>query len=173
MRRITMCGAAMIMMAAMATAALTQTTAEPVPEKAGSGIDRRSEESIAAQAKSMLADARTSSGGIASVTLEKYPGHYTMLTVRTKSGGAEMHAEWSDIFFILDGEATEITGGTIVNPTQSASGETRGARVEGGTSTPMRRGDVIHISPNTPHQIILTPGKTFSYYVIKVAAPKQ
>ncbi|WP_158792620.1 hypothetical protein [Granulicella sp. L60] len=173
MRRITMCGAAMIMMAVMTTVALTQTTAEPTPEKAGLGIDRRSAESIAAQVKSMLGDARTSSGGIASATLEKYPGHYTMLTVRTKSGGAEMHAEWSDIFYVLDGEATEITGGTIVDPTQSAAGETRGTRVEGGTSTPMRKGDVIHISPNTPHQIILAPGKTFSYYVIKVAAPKQ
>ncbi len=135
-------------------------------------IDRRSADQIATQAKAMLADAQKSPSGIASVTLEKYPGHFTMLTVRTKSGGAEMHAGWSDIFVVLDGEATEYTGGTIVDAKENSPGETRGSKVEGGTPTPMRKGDVIHISPNTPHQTVLEPGKTFTYYVIKVQAPK-
>lgn len=138
----------------------------------GKAIDRRSAEQIATQAKAMLADAQKSPAGIASVTLEKYPGHFTMLTVRTKSGGAEMHAGWNDIFVVLDGEATEYTGGTIVDAKESSPGETRGSKVEGGTPTPMRKGDVIHISPNTPHQTVLEPGKTFTYYVIKVQAPK-
>ena len=135
-------------------------------------IDRRSAEQIASQAKAMLADAQKSPAGIASVTLEKYPGHFTMLTVRTKSGGAEMHAGWNDIFLVLDGEATEYTGGTIVDAKENSPGETRGSKVEGGTPTPMRKGDVIHISPNVPHQTVLEPGKTFTYYVIKVQAPK-
>ncbi len=138
----------------------------------GKAIDRRSAEQIASQAKTMLADAQKSPAGIASVTLEKYPGHFTMLTVRTKSGGAEMHAGWSDIFVVLDGEATEYTGGTIVDAKENSPGETRGSKVEGGMPTPMRKGDVIHISPNAPHQTVLEPGKTFTYYVIKVQAPK-
>ncbi len=139
----------------------------------GNGIDRRSAEQIATQAKAMTGEAQKSAAGIASATLEKYPGHLTMLTVRTKSGGAEMHADWNDIFVVLDGEATVMTGGTIVDGKESSPGETRGTRVEGGTLTPMRKGDVIHISPNTPHQALLAPGKTFTYYVIKVEAPKQ
>lgn len=152
-----------------ATQALAQAA---VPEtKTGPGIDRRSHEQLEEQARSMLADALKSPSGIASVTLEKYPGHFTMLTVRTKSGGAEMHGQWNDIFVVLDGEATELIGGTIVDQKSAPGGETRGTRVEGGTPTPMRKGDVIHISPNTPHQTVLAPGKTFTYYVIKVAAP--
>lgn len=135
-------------------------------------IDRRSGEQIAAQVGSMTAEAKESAAGLASVTLEKYPGHFTMLTVRTKSGGAELHAGWNDIFVVLDGEATEMTGGSIVDAKESSPGEMRGARLEGGTPTPMRKGDVIHIAPNTPHQTVLAPGKTFTYYVIKVEAPK-
>ncbi len=121
----------------------------------------------------MLAEAQKSPGGISTVTLEKYPGHFTMLTVRTRSGGAEMHANWSDIFVVLDGDATEMTGGTIVDRKDGSDGETRGTKVDGGTPTPMHKGDVIHILPNVPHQILLAPGKTFTYFVVKVETPKQ
>ena len=155
-------------------ASVLLSSAAAMSGQAGSAaIDRRSAEQISTQAASMLAETQKGSTGITSVTLEKYPGHLTMLTVRTKSGGAEMHAGWNDMFVVLDGEATEVTGGTIVDAKESSPGETRGTRVEGGTSTPMRKGDVIHISPNTPHQTVLAPGKTFTYYVIKVEAPKQ
>jgi mannose-6-phosphate isomerase-like protein (cupin superfamily) len=137
------------------------------------GIDRRSDAAIEAQAKTLMTQALASPSGSASVTLETYPGHITMLTVRTKSGGAEMHRDMNDMFVVLDGEAAETTGGTIVGAKETTPGETRGTRVDGGTETPMRKGDVIHISPNTPHQTILAPGKTFTYYVIKVAVPKS
>ena len=136
-------------------------------------IDRRSAAAIAAQAKTLLVEAQASPSGSASVTLEKYPGHLTMLTVRTKSGGAEMHRDWNDIFVVVDGEANEVTGGTIVGAKETTPGETRGTMVQGGTPTVMQKGDVIHISPNTPHQTVLAPGKTFTYYVIKVEAPKS
>ena len=136
-------------------------------------VDRRSAEQISAQAKTMLEEARKTPAGIMAVTLEKYPGHLTMLTVRTKSGGAEVHADWNDFFFPVDGEASVVTGGTVVDPKESSPGETRGVRLEGATTTtPMHKGDVIHISPGVPHQTVVAPGKTFTYYVIKVAAPK-
>ena len=139
----------------------------------GPGIDRDAAEALAAKASALIAEAQNSPSGLATVTLKKYPGLYTMLTVRTKSGGAEMHADTNDIFVVLGGEATEITGGTIVDPKEASPGETRGARVDGGVSTPMRKGDIIHIDPNIPHQTILSPGMTFTYYVIKVAAAKS
>jgi mannose-6-phosphate isomerase-like protein (cupin superfamily) len=148
-------------------------TAKAEPETPVNGIDRRSSEQLATQARTLLAKAKASPSGSASVTLETYPGHLTMLTVRTKSGGAERHRDWNDMFVVLDGEATEMTGGTIVDAKENSPGETRGKEVSGGRPTPMRKGDVIHISPNTPHQTILEPGKTFTYYVIKIAAPKS
>jgi mannose-6-phosphate isomerase-like protein (cupin superfamily) len=163
MNRITVCAAALL----LTTGAMAQT------DTTGAAITRRSDQQIMTQAKALLVEARKSPTGIASVTLEKYPGHYTMLTVRTKSGGAEMHATDNDIFFVLDGEASEVTGGTMVDPKEISPGETRGTKVEGGTPTPMRKGDVIHIVPNTPHQTVLAPGKTFTYYIVKVAVPKS
>ena len=54
--------------------------------------------------------------GSASETLEKYPHHYTMLAFRNRSGGGEAHQNFADLFYILDGHATLVTGGEVVEP---------------------------------------------------------
>jgi len=53
--------------------------------------------------------------GSASETLEKYPDHYTMLAFRNRNGGAELHQNFADVFYILDGRATLMTGGEVVD----------------------------------------------------------
>jgi quercetin dioxygenase-like cupin family protein len=44
----------------------------------------------------------------------------------------------------------------------------RGTGIEGGQSQKLGVGDIVHIAPNTPHQLKLAPGKTFTYFVVKV-----
>ncbi|GAA3767746.1 cupin domain-containing protein [Terriglobus aquaticus] len=134
-------------------------------------IDVRTAAQIDKQAHEFLEQARTKPDGAVSTTLERYPGHLTMLTARTKPGGAELHKNWNDFFFVLDGEATEVTGGTIEDAKETTPGEIRGKRVVGGTEHPMHKGDVIHIAPGTPHQTVVPEGKYFLYYVVKVQVP--
>ena len=118
-----------------------------------------------------LIKAKQSESGSAGVTLAKYPGHYTMISARSKSGGAEVHAHFSDFLIVVDGEGTELTGGTVVEPKEGADGETRGLRLEGATSHTLHKGDVIHIPAGTPHQAIEAPGQTLTLFVIKVEKP--
>jgi glc operon protein GlcG len=106
--------------------------------------------------------------GLVDETLEKYPGSFTMLTVRNTSGVVELHEHYSDIFFVVDGEATLTSGGTVVNPKTTAPGEIRGSSVAGGVKQELGKGDVVHISPNTPHQLAIPKGKSFTYFVVKV-----
>ncbi len=168
MRRVMACLAGMMMtMGAMAQSGAVQTST--VRTK---GVDDRTADALATQAKTLMEEARKTESGNVAVTLEKYPAHSTMLSVRVKSGGAEVHADYNDIFIALDGEATVITGGTVVDPKEVSPGETRGAKVEGGVPTVMHKGDVMHISPGVPHQTMVAAGKTFTYYVVKIAAPK-
>ena len=134
------------------------------------GINRLSAEAMAAQVKTLTEAAQKSATGIAGVTLEKYPKHFSMLVVRAKTGEVEIHANYDDVFFVLDCEATEMTGGTVVDAKTTPDGETKGSRLEGGTATPVGKGDVIHIAANTPHWMVLAPGKSCSYYLEKVAA---
>jgi uncharacterized RmlC-like cupin family protein len=124
--------------------------------------------SIKAQAKALLAAADKNPAGIATATLERSPGHLVMLTVRIKDGRAEMHAQDNDIILVIEGEATMLTGGTIVDAAEIAPQETRGTKLVGGIPTNLKKGDVMHIPPGVPHQTLVRPGSAFTYYVVKV-----
>jgi len=69
-------------------------------------------EALVEQGKALLEKARAGSGS-ASVILSEYGATHTMLSARTKSGGAEFHARWDDFLIVIDGEGTELTGGTM------------------------------------------------------------
>ena len=129
-------------------------------------------DSLAEQGKALLEKARVGSGS-AGITLANYKGHYTMLTARTKSGGGELHKQFADFLFVIDGDGTELTGGTMVNAKEFPGGEVHGTALEGATPHTLHKGDVIHIPAGTPHQAIEAPGQTITIYVIKVQEPES
>jgi quercetin dioxygenase-like cupin family protein len=61
-----------------------------------------------------------------------------------------------------------VTGGTISNPATTAPGEIRGASVQDGTRRKLQEGDVVHVSANTPHQMLLDAGSSITYFVVKI-----
>jgi mannose-6-phosphate isomerase-like protein (cupin superfamily) len=105
--------------------------------------------------------------GSASETLEKYPHHYTMLAFRQKSGGGELHQNFADMFVILDGHATIVTGGSVVDQKTVSPGEVRGKSVEGGKRQDVTAGDLVHIPAGMPHQTLVADGETVTYFVVK------
>lgn len=105
--------------------------------------------------------------GSASETLEKYPHHYTMLAFRQKSGGGELHQNFADMFVIVDGHATVVTGGSVVEQKTVSPGEIRGKSVEGGTRLKVKAGDVVHIPAGMAHQTLVADGDTVTYFVVK------
>ncbi len=106
--------------------------------------------------------------GSASETLEKYPHHYTMIAFRNRSGGGELHQNFADLFYIVDGHATLATGGEIVDPKSTGPGETLGASVKGGKTQELKAGDVAHIPAGMPHQMQLAEGETVTYFLVKI-----
>jgi mannose-6-phosphate isomerase-like protein (cupin superfamily) len=124
-----------------------------------------------AQVKALVAKAKASPDGIAIERFESYPGHFSELIVRAKSGGGEVHAIDNDYFIVEEGQADVLVGGAIVDPKEVSPGETRGTKVEGGTSHHIGKGDLLHISPGVPHQTVVPAGKVFVYLVVKVAKP--
>jgi mannose-6-phosphate isomerase-like protein (cupin superfamily) len=89
---------------------------------------------------------------------------------RVAPGIPEVHAGDTDVFYILDGEATFVTGGKVVEPRVESPGETRGARIEGGEPRALKKGDVIVIPRGVPHWFRDVP-KLVNYFVVKVTAP--
>jgi mannose-6-phosphate isomerase-like protein (cupin superfamily) len=127
-------------------------------------------DALAVQGRDLLEKAKAGTGS-AGITLAQYDGHYTMLTARSQSGGGELHKHFSDFLFVVAGEGTELTGGTMVDPKEGANGEVRGTRLEGATPHALHKGDLIHIPAGTPHQAIEAPGQTITIFVIKVEEP--
>jgi mannose-6-phosphate isomerase-like protein (cupin superfamily) len=89
---------------------------------------------------------------------------------RVGPGIPEVHAGDTDVFYILDGEATFVTGGTVIEARVETPGETRGARIEGGEARPLKKGDVIVIPRGVPHWFKEVP-KLVNYFVVKVTGP--
>lgn len=100
--------------------------------------------------------------------LGDYGSHSITLSVRSRSGGAEVHAHYDDIFLVTRGKATLITGGTVVDAKTGADGETKGSRLQDGQAQFISVGDVVQIPAGTPHQIIVPRGVVYSAIVIKV-----
>jgi mannose-6-phosphate isomerase-like protein (cupin superfamily) len=109
--------------------------------------------------------------GSSGSTIEDYGSYKIQLSVRTKSGGAEVHAHWNDVMIVEQGAATLITGGTVVDGKTSADGETHGAKIEKGESRAISPGDVVTVRAGTPHQLILAPGTVYSAVVVKIHEP--
>ena len=72
--------------------------------------------------------------GSASETLKEYPRHCAMLSFRSRDGEAEMHENFADVFYVLEGRATLVTGGTVTGARLIKPGETRGDSIEGGNA---------------------------------------
>ena len=69
-------------------------------------------------------------------------------------GGANLHqVRTTEIYYMLEGAATLVTGGTLMEPVTSPANSTslRSAGVEGGVSRRVTPGDVVVIPGHTPH----------------------
>jgi len=86
-----------------------------------------------------------------------------------KSGIAEIHANFTDVFCILTGEGEFVVGGEIVNPNTTNPAEIRGPSIRNGVTKKVGVGDVIVIPPGVPHQILVPEGKRMSFMVAKFA----
>src|SRR5690606_37833876 len=78
-------------------------------------------------------------------SLATAPSYSVMILHRDKAGMVEVHEKETDTFYVLDGGATIVTGGRMVDGSVTAPGQQRGASIEGGTSRQLSKGDVIVI----------------------------
>jgi uncharacterized protein GlcG (DUF336 family)/mannose-6-phosphate isomerase-like protein (cupin superfamily) len=87
---------------------------------------------------------------------------------RDGPGEAEVHLGDTDIFYVLQGQATVVTGGQVVQPRNLSATEVRGAELSGGEERHIGKGDVITIPRGVPHWFKQVDAP-FMYYVVKDA----
>lgn len=73
------------------------------------------------------------------------------LEYRASVGPASIHERDAEIFYVIDGSATMMTGGKLVNESRTNPANLTGTGIEGGTSRNIAKGDFIVVPENTPH----------------------
>lgn len=86
---------------------------------------------------------------------------------RDKAGQVEVHDKETDVIYVMDGEATFITGGAMVGGKVTKPGQHLGTSIDGGETHHLTKGDVIVIPAGVPHWFKEVP-QSISYYVVKV-----
>ena len=93
---------------------------------------------------------------------------FVILANRRESGPAEYHDHTNHVFIMVEGEATFITGGTMVDAKRTAPDQMRAAGIEGGVTHHLVKGDVITIPAKTPHWFKEVSTKTVAYYAVNI-----
>src|SRR5581483_6669478 len=91
---------------------------------------------------------------------------------RVQAGGVEVHDKESDVFYVLDGEATFVTGGTLEGGRSTRPGQQMGSAISGGDTYHLAKGDVIVVEAGVPHWFKEVP-QSIPYYVVKSIRPYQ
>jgi mannose-6-phosphate isomerase-like protein (cupin superfamily) len=91
-----------------------------------------------------------------------------ILANRREVGPVEYHDHTNHVFIMVEGEATFITGGTMVDAKRTAPDQMRAASIEGGVTYHLTKGDVITIPAKTPHWFKEIPTKTVAYYAVNI-----
>ena len=89
---------------------------------------------------------------------------------RDKAGQVEVHDKETDVIYMVDGEATFVTGGTMVGGKVTRPSQWLGTDIQGGETHHLSKGDVIVVPAGVPHWFKEVLG-TVSYYVVKVLKP--
>jgi mannose-6-phosphate isomerase-like protein (cupin superfamily) len=81
-------------------------------------------------------------------------GVYGVLRPKSIPQEANVHrTKVTEIYYILEGSGTLVTGGNLPNPHQQSPGSTtfQGTHIDGGITRKLSKGDVVIIPGRTPH----------------------
>src|ERR1700678_1123099 len=73
------------------------------------------------------------------------------LKYRTAVGPAAVHEKEAEMFYVLDGSATLVTGGKLIDEKRNNAENLGGTGIEGGKSQAVAKGDFVIVPENTPH----------------------
>jgi mannose-6-phosphate isomerase-like protein (cupin superfamily) len=103
--------------------------------------------------------------------------HRAKTAGRNPGGGIE-HSQITEVYHVIEGNATLVTGGTIEDPKESAPDgavvkvlngpSTGGGVIQNGVSRKIGPGDVVIIPPNTPHWFSEISSDQIVYLVVRV-----
>jgi mannose-6-phosphate isomerase-like protein (cupin superfamily) len=109
---------------------------------------------------------------VVATTLEQRQDHASIMVRRTEISGPELHGSFDDVYIVHQGTAVLVYGGSYEGAQTTEPGELRGGTINNGTRQAMTAGDVLVVPATVPHQVLIEPGSSIIYHVIKVRRGK-
>jgi len=81
------------------------------------------------------------------------------LEYRTATGPAAVHEKEAELFYVIDGSGTLVTGGKLKDEKRTNPANLSGSGIDGGQSRVVAKGDFIIVPENTPHQYVDIKGE--------------
>lgn len=127
----------------------TAAVAQPAPSDQSVKTYSSSSDVAALQAK-----AKSDRKGNAPLVVERIlqlAPYNANLEYRATVGPASIHEKEAEFFYVIDGSATMVTGGKLMNESRTNAENLTGSGIEGGTPRNVAKGDFIVVPENTPH----------------------
>jgi mannose-6-phosphate isomerase-like protein (cupin superfamily) len=99
-------------------------------------------------------------------------GYRANLEYRNGPAPASVHEQEAELFYVIDGSATIVTGGTLTEERRTNPGNLSGAGISGGTPRKIAKGDWVLVPENTAHWFSAVDGviTLMSVHIPKTAA---
>jgi len=110
--------------------------------------------SSASDVTALQAKAKSDRKGDAPLVVERIlqlPPINANLEYRASIGPASIHEKEAEIFYVIDGGGTMVTGGKLMNEKRTNAENLTGSGIEGGTPRKLAKGDFLVVPENTPH----------------------
>jgi mannose-6-phosphate isomerase-like protein (cupin superfamily) len=105
---------------------------------------------VAALAAKAKADRKEGQALLAQPILQLAP-YNVSLEYRAAVANAAVHEKEAELFLVMDGAATMVTGGKLTAETRTNAENLTGTGIEGGVTRRVSKGDFIMVPENTPH----------------------
>ena len=139
---------------ALALAAALLTAQPPAGKGKGKAPQPAKEFTSAAEIQAMIAKAkndRKDGQAIVNANILRLAPYAANLEYRASVGPASVHETEAEMFYVIEGSATMVTGGKLVGETRTNAENLSGTAIEGGNSRTVSKGDFIMVPEKTAH----------------------
>ena len=108
----------------------------------------------AADVAAMMAKAkvdRTEGQALLAQSMIQLAPYNVSLEYRAAVANAAVHDREAELFYVVDGSATLMTGGKLKDEKRTNADNSNGSGIEGGVSRHVAKGDFIMVPEGTPH----------------------
>src|SRR5580700_1435803 len=129
---------------------LVVTTSSAVAQQAAPAKMYASSADVAALIAKAKADRKENQANFIQQILQLAP-YNANLEYRAAVGPAAVHEKEAEVFYVIEGSGTLVTGGKLVGETRTNAENLTGTAIDGGDTQAVAKGDFFIVPENTPH----------------------